>query len=233
MENEKNTEEAKEALVVEETTIEVIEETFTKDLPSTKFFNQLDEQISRRITSADIILFAAAFATLPLVDFIAKAFGALGAATQILYAIVPAAAFGLGYWFSRNGVRAISTFLHSLAAIALVMATVSLLPMIPIISTYITGPGTIAVGMPILAVIFIFAAARVPNTGSSYIFATIATIIIFFLSVAQLLAIPCNNAIISGSTNAQSICTATPYVQNILIPAAIFALGYLAFKRNK
>lgn len=229
-----NNEEVKEAVPVVEAAevADTVTETLTKELPITKFTNELTAQLTRKVVPAEIIMFAAAFATLPLVDFVAKSFGALGAATQVLYAIIPAAAFGLGYWFSRGGVRPVSSFLHSLAAIALMMAVVSLLPMIPGISTLLTGAGTIAVGMPILAIIFIMVAARVPNTGASYIFATIATIIIFFLSIAQLLAIPCNNAIISGSESAQTICTATPYIQNILIPIAIFIVGLFAFKKN-
>ncbi len=208
--------------------------TLTKDITTiSKITNHLSEQITRTVTSADIIMFAAAFATLPLVDFVAKAFGSLGAATQALYAIIPATAFGLGYWFSRNGQRPVSIFLHSLAAISLIMATISLLPVIPNVAKVLTGPGIVAIGMPILAIIFIFVAAKVPNTGASYIFATIATVILFFLSVAQLLAIPCNNALISGATNAQTICEATPYIQNTLIPVAIFILGWYAFKKNK
>lgn len=207
-------------------------EELQKDLPVTNFMNKLSDQISRNINASEIIIFAAAFATLPLVDFMAKAFGSLGTTVQMFYAIIPAAAFGLGYWFSRDQMRPISLFLHSLAAISLIMAVVALIPMIPGVATYITAPGSIAIGMPILAIIFILVSAKVPNTGASYIFATIATIIIFFLSIAQLFAIPCNNAMISGAANAQAICTATPYIQNTLIPVAILILGMLTFKKS-
>lgn len=210
-----------------------VAESLTKDLPVTRITSEFAAQISREVTAAEIILFAAAFATLPLLDFVAKAFGSLGSATQALYAIVPAAAFGLGYWFSRDKVNAIGVFLHSMAAIALLMAAIALLPMIPGMQSVLTGPGTIALGMPILTFIFLYAAARVPNTGASYLFASIAAIMIFFLSAAQLLGIPCNNALIGGSDKAALICSATPYVQNTLIPVAIFILGYFTFQTKK
>lgn len=226
MENEMNNQQE-----VPETT-QPIAEKLTKDLPITRFTRELSQQITREVTAAEIIIFAAAFATLPLVDFVAKSFGALGAVTQALYGVVPAAAFALGYWFSRDGLRPIGVFLHSLAAITLIMAAVALIPMIPGVATFLTGPGSIALGMPILAIVFMWTAARIPNTGASYIFATIAAIIIFFLSAAQLLAIPCNNAMIGGSDKAQLICTATPYIQNTLIPVAIFILGYFAFTKK-
>lgn len=204
-----------------------------KELAITRITKEFGTQIAREVTAAEIILFAAAFATLPLMDFIAKAFGSLGSATQVLYAVVPAAAFALGYWFSKDKVTAVGVFLHSIAAIALLMAAIALLPMVPGMQSALTGPGTIALGMPILTFIFLFAAARVPNTGASYVFASIAAMMIFFLSAAQLLGIPCNNALISGSERATQICSATPYVQNTLIPVAIFILGYFTFQSKK
>lgn len=234
MENEisnQNTEEAV-SIQVEDTTSEPVKEILNKELPLTKFFNQLSEQISRKISASEIIIFAAAFATLPLVDLVAKAFGSLGTAVQLLYAIIPAGAFGLGYWFSKGKVRPFSLFLHSLAAISLIMAVMALVPMIPGIATILTVPGSIAIGMPILAIVFILAAAKIPNTGASYIFATITTIIIFFLSVSQLITIPCNNAMIEGATGAQSICSVTVYAQNLIIPIALVALGLLTFKKE-
>jgi hypothetical protein len=210
-----------------------VAESLQKELPITRITREFGAQLTREVTASEIIFFAAAFATLPLIDFLAKAFGSLGNTTQALYAVVSAAAFALGYWFSRDKMTAVGIFLHSLAAIALLMEVISLLPMVPGIMSVLTGPGTIALGMPILMVVFLFAAARVPNTGSSYIFASIAAIMIFFLSSAQLLGIPCNNAIISGSEKAAQICSATPYVQNTLIPVAIFILGYFTFQTKK
>lgn len=217
----------------EVTETSTVAETLNKELAITRITKEFAAQITREVTAAEIILFAAAFATLPLMDFIAKAFGSLGNATQALYAIVPAAAFGLGYWFSKDKVTAVGVFLHSIAAIALLMAAIALLPMISGVQSVLTGPGTIALGMPILTFIFLYAAARVPNTGASYVFASIAAMMIFFLSAAQLLGIPCNNAIISGSDKAAAICQATPYVQNTLIPVAIFILGYFTFQTKK
>lgn len=210
-----------------------VAESLNKELPITRITKEFATQITREVTAAEIILFAAAFATLPLMDFIAKAFGSLGSATQVLYAVVPAAAFALGYWFSKDKVTAVGVFLHSMAAIALLMAAIALLPMIPGMQLVLTGPGTIAIGMPILTFIFLYAAARVPNTGASYVFASIAAIMIFFLSAAQLLGIPCNNALLNGSANASAICSATPYIQNTLIPVAIFLLGFFTFQTKK
>lgn len=217
----------------EVTATSTVAESLNKELAITRITKEFATQITREVTAAEIILFAAAFATLPLIDFLAKAFGSLGSATQALYAIVSATAFGLGYWFSKDRTNAVGIFLHSIAAIALLMEVISLLPMIPGIQAVLTGPGTIALGMPILTFIFLYAAVRVPNTGASYIFASIAAIMIFFLSAAQLLGIPCNNAIISGSAKAAAICQATPYVQNALIPVAIFILGYFTFQSKK
>lgn len=239
MENESNNtnEEIVSQVEQPETATEQITETLTKDISFiSKFTNNLGEQISRKISPTEIIMFAAAFATLPAILLATNYLGSVGTSIKAIYALVaalPIISFAIAYWSGKNSVNPVSIFFHSLTSILLLTVVTLILPAIPGVSALVAENGLTAIAMPILAILFIFMTAKIKNSGSAYIFATIATIILFFYAIIQFLIIPCSQATAAMSPNAESICRATPFIQGTLIPVVIFVLGFFTWKSDK
>jgi hypothetical protein len=200
----------------------------------TSFLTNMAKHLTHSVTTGELILFIAAVSLIPLFFYEMMTYQILGQSAILIGATLPVIFFAIGFYFNRESERAIGIFFHSAAAVGLIMAAVLLIPALGAFNSMLLGYDGVAVGMPLLTLLFLFAAARLPNTGASYLLAAAASIVIFFYSTATLVTMPCITETYGGNPEASAYCKITPVLANVFLPLALYVLGYFTYtKRNK
>lgn len=199
---------------------------------ASNFFADMARRLTHSITTGELILFIAAIALIPIFLYEMNTPEILGSHAIWVAGSLPFIFFAIATYFNKDEARPIGIFFHSAAAIGLIMGATVLLPMIGTLNPALMGFDGTAVGMPLLTILFLFIAARVPNTGASYLLGATSAIIMFFYQTAALVTLPCVTETYGGNPQASAYCQVTPVLANIFLPLAFYILGYFAYTKR-